>query len=78
MADFHRHMLDQLPKSWMPIIAQGVKVVISREGVKFDLSEAPLELKIPCPAELSAAFPSRGSDGYGRWRKSLRTNQDAA
>jgi hypothetical protein len=71
MSEFHHHMLDQLPSSWLHLIAQGVNVVISRENVKLDFSAAPDVIQMPCSAAAFATFPKCGSDGYARYRKSL-------
>lgn len=72
MSEFHRHMLDQLPGSWLHLIAQGVDVVISRENVRLDYAGAPEVIRMPCPDAAFAAFPKCGSDGYARYRKSLQ------
>jgi hypothetical protein len=71
MSEFHRHMLDQLPGSWLHLIAQGVNVVISRENVKLDFTAAPDVIQMPCSAAAFETFPKCGSDGYARYRKSL-------
>jgi hypothetical protein len=43
---FHQRLLHQLPQSWQPLLAQGVELVVSADGWKFDFTKCNEVIRI--------------------------------
>lgn len=36
---FHQRLVHQLPPSWQPLLAQGVELIVSADGWRFDFTK---------------------------------------
>jgi hypothetical protein len=74
MSQFHGSLLAQLPKSWLPILAQGARVIVTKEGLSLDWPDE-IVITIPWTGGIPEAFLTLDNDACGSDRKSFRPNQ---
>jgi hypothetical protein len=75
MSLFHRRLLEQLPESWMPLMAQGVKIILSYDGWKFDFPE-DVVISIPRSDDKGEAFSTLDKDACDHSGKSFQPSPD--
>jgi hypothetical protein len=76
MASFHGRLIDQLPQSWLPLLAQGAKVVLSIDHYELDFSDCPEVIVMPAVA--TGALPLPGTYVDVHYRTLPQSSRDAA